>query len=210
MNNAGFGLRGAFGDQAWPEAEAMLQVLVVAATELCRGVLPAMRRAGHGRILNVASLAGLIPSLPGSTLYAASKAYLVRLSQSLAAENRSEGLRVVALCPGYVHTEFHAVLGVEERMRRQLPLPLWMEADTVAQLALRALEGEKGGGGAGPDQPGAGGPGPLAARTRRDGPERPLLPPLPRLRGRPGWGAGHIRSWIGAIRTHLPHPTAQQ
>ncbi|MFM7676727.1 MAG: SDR family NAD(P)-dependent oxidoreductase [Synechococcus sp.] len=143
VNNAGFGLRGAFGDQAWPEVETMLQVLVVAATELCRGVLPGMQRAGEGRILNVASLAGLIPSLPGSTLYAASKAYLVRLSQSLAAENRSRGLRVVALCPGYVRTEFHAVLGVEERMRRQLPAPLWMEADTLARHALRALEGEK-------------------------------------------------------------------
>ncbi|MEB3264633.1 MAG: SDR family NAD(P)-dependent oxidoreductase [Synechococcus sp.] len=143
VNNAGFGLRGAFGDQAWPEAETMLQVLVVAATELCRGVLPAMRRAGEGRILNVASLAGLIPSLPGSTLYAASKAYLVRLSQSLAAESGSQGIRVVALCPGYVRTEFHAVLGVEERMRRQLPGPLWMKADALALQALRALEGDR-------------------------------------------------------------------
>ena len=59
----------------------------------------------------MASLAGLIPGLPGSTLYSASKAFLIRFSQSLAAENRATGVRVLALCPGYVHTECHAEIG---------------------------------------------------------------------------------------------------
>jgi len=141
VNNAGFGLRGAFAEASWPEAEAMLQVLVSAPLQLCHGLLPAMQARGQGQVLNVASLAGLVPGLPGSTLYSASKALLIRFSQSLAAENHATGVRVLAVCPGYVHTEFHAVLGVEERMQR-LPGLFWMEADDLAARVLTALEGQ--------------------------------------------------------------------
>ena len=142
VNNAGFGLRGAFQQASWPEVQRMLQLMVEVPTQLIQAVLPGMQAAQQGRILNVASLAGLIPGLPGSCLYSASKAYLIRLSQSLAAENRSLGIRVMVLCPGYVHTEFHAVLGVEERMRR-LPALFWMESAQVADRALKALAGSR-------------------------------------------------------------------
>lgn len=141
VNNAGFGLRGAFTANDWSGAEAMLLVMVQAATQLSHALLAPMQQHGSGRILNVASLAGLIPGLPGSTLYSASKAFLIRFSQSLAAEQQGSGVRVMALCPGYVHTEFHAVLGVEERMRR-LPGLFWMESDQLAALALQALRGD--------------------------------------------------------------------
>jgi short-subunit dehydrogenase len=140
VNNAGFGLRGAFAEASWPEAEAMLQVLVSAPLQLCHGLLPAMQARGQGQVLNVASLAGLVPGLPGSTLYSACKALLIRFSQSLAAENRRTGVRVLALCPGYVRSEFHTVLGVEEQMRR-LPGLFWMEADELARQAIAALDG---------------------------------------------------------------------
>lgn len=113
INNAGFGLRGDFHAQPWERAEAMLQLMVNAPVQLTSALLPAMRTRGRGRIVNVASLAGLVPGLPGSTLYSASKAFLIRFSQSLAAENRAHGIEVMALCPGYVRSEFHAVLGVE-------------------------------------------------------------------------------------------------
>jgi len=142
VNNAGFGLRGGFQQATWPEVQRMLQLMVEVPTQLMQAVLPGMQAAQQGRILNVASLAGLIPGLPGSCLYSASKAYLIRLSQSLAAENRSLGIRVMVLCPGYVHTEFHAVLGVEERMR-QLPALFWMESAQVADRALKALDGSR-------------------------------------------------------------------
>jgi short-subunit dehydrogenase len=143
VNNAGFGLGGHLARVPWSRAEAMLQLMVTTCVALCHGVLPAMQSAGSGRILNVASLAGLVPGLPGSALYSASKAFLIRFTQSLALENREDGVRVMALCPGYVHTEFHAVLGVEERMRRNLPGLLWMEADDLAQRALTALDGRR-------------------------------------------------------------------
>lgn len=142
VNNAGFGLRGGFQQATWPEVQRMLQLMVEVPTQLIQAMLPGMQAAQQGRILNVASLAGLIPGLPGSCLYSASKAYLIRLSQSLAAENRSLGIRVMVLCPGYVHTEFHAVLGVEERMR-QLPALFWLESSQVADRALKALDGSR-------------------------------------------------------------------
>ena len=141
VNNAGFGLRGDFTANGWSRAEAMLQLMVVAPARLCHGLLPAMQARGEGVILNVASLAGLIPGLPGSTLYSASKGFLIRLSQSLAAENRGRGVRVLALCPGYVRSEFHSTLGVQERMQR-LPGLFWMEADDLAARVLTALEGQ--------------------------------------------------------------------
>jgi len=143
INNAGFGLRGTYEQVGWQEAAAMLQLMVVACAELCHALLPAMQRAGSGRIVNVASLAGLVPGLPGSTLYGACKAFLIHFSQSLALENRERGVRVMALCPGYVRSEFHAVLGVEERMRQRLPGLLWMDADELARRSLDALDGSR-------------------------------------------------------------------
>ncbi len=142
VNNAGFGLRGDFHAQPWERAEAMLQLMVNAPVQLTGALLPAMRARGRGRIVNVASLAGLVPGLPGSTLYSASKAFLIRFSQSLAAENREHGIQVMALCPGYVRSEFHAVLGVEERMRK-LPGLFWMDADALAERTLIALDQQR-------------------------------------------------------------------
>lgn len=139
INNAGFGLRGDYTDTPWPEAEAMLQLMVTAPAQLTHHLLPAMRERGEGVIIQVASLAGLIPGLPGSTLYSASKAFLIRFSQSLAAENRDRGVRVLVVCPGYVRSEFHAVLGVQERMQR-LPGLFWMEADDLAVRVLQAVD----------------------------------------------------------------------
>lgn len=140
VNNAGFGLRGNFDTIPWQEAEEMLRLMVVACAELCHGVLPEMQRAGGGRIVNVASLAGLVPGLPGSTLYSACKAFLIRFSQSLALENRPHGVRVMALCPGYVRTEFHSASGAAER-KGGLPGLFWMDADRLARRTLAELEG---------------------------------------------------------------------
>ena len=142
VNNAGFGLRGDYTDNPWHKASAMLQLMVMSPAHLCHALLPAMQAAGGGTIVTIASLAGLIPGLPGSTLYSASKAFLIRFSQSLAAENRSSGVRVLAVCPGYVRTEFHAVLGVEARMQR-LPGLFWMDASVLAQRVVAALDGQR-------------------------------------------------------------------
>ena len=86
--------------------------MVTAVGELTHLYLPAMEAAGHGRILNVASLAGLVPASPGHTMYGATKAWLIRFSECLALEVKSRGVNVCALCPGFTYTEFHDANGM--------------------------------------------------------------------------------------------------
>jgi short-subunit dehydrogenase len=141
VNNAGFGLRGDFEALDPLAVQRMLQVLVQAVVELSQSTLPEIGRQPDGFLLNVASLAGVVPGLAGSALYSACKAFLIRFSQSLAAEQGEHGVRVLVLCPGYVHTEFHAQLGAQERINN-LPGWFWMEADELARRSLRALDGQ--------------------------------------------------------------------
>lgn len=139
VNNAGYGVTGTFLSQPWPTHADFIQVMMTAPTELCHRLLPGMRARGGGRIVNVASLAGLLPAPAGHTLYAASKAYLIKFSQALALENRAHGVRVCALCPGFTYSEFHDVNGARELVK-DMPRWLWMDAEPVAREALAALE----------------------------------------------------------------------
>lgn len=139
FNNAGYGLTGYFLSQPWEAQADFLQVMVTAPTELCHRLLPAMCRRGHGRIINVASLAGHIPGSAGQTLYAGAKAYLIKLSQALHLEYRHQGVHTSALCPGFTYSEFHDVTGSREMVSR-LPVWLWMDAQTVVRDGLAAVE----------------------------------------------------------------------
>ena len=139
VNNAGYGVTGSFLSRPWTTHADFIQVLMTAPAELCHRFLPAMRERGHGRIVNVASLAGLIPAPAGHTLYAASKAYLIKFSQALSLENRAYGVHVLACCPGFTYSEFHDVTGTREQMKG-LPGWMWMDADAVVRDALAAVE----------------------------------------------------------------------
>jgi short-subunit dehydrogenase len=88
-------------------------------------------------VIHVASLAGLLHGSPGSTLYAASKAFLVRFAESLALELEGTGVTATAVCPGFVYSEFHDVAGTRERVRT-LPKAAWLQADEVARTGLDA------------------------------------------------------------------------
>jgi short-subunit dehydrogenase len=114
-----------------------------APTELTHRLLPGMTERRFGRILNVASLAGLLPGARGHTLYAATKAYLIRFSQSLHLETTGSGVQVSALCPGFTWSEFHDVNGTRETTRKSTPDWLWMGADEVAEAGLEALEANR-------------------------------------------------------------------
>lgn len=139
VNNAGYGVPGRFLSSNWQVHADFLQVLVTSVCELTHRFLPAMEAAGHGRILNVASLAGLVPASAGHTLYGAAKAFVIRFSESLAQETRPRGVHVTALCPGMTFTEFHDVNGMRERVSK-LPSWLWQDAATVARLGIDAVE----------------------------------------------------------------------
>ena len=136
VNNAGFGTHGTFLSVSADDAGRMLDVHVRASLRLAHAVLPAMVRRGQGAVINVASLAGLLP-IPGSATYSATKAYLIAFSEALSMELTGTGVKVQALCPGLTHTGFHQAMG--GAAPRYTFAPLWMSADSVAAGSLAAL-----------------------------------------------------------------------
>jgi uncharacterized protein len=138
VNNAGYGVPGRFDQPAWPTHAAFLQVMVIAVCELTYRVLPGMIERRWGRIINIASLAGHVPSPAGHTLYGASKAFVIRFSEALAAERSADGILTTAVCPGFTLSEFHDVTGTRARVS-QMPSYMWMDAATVAEQGYAAV-----------------------------------------------------------------------
>lgn len=139
VNNAGYGLPGTFVAQPWAEHAKFLQVMVTAVCELSYLFLPEMQRARSGAIMNVASLAGHVPGSAGHTLYAASKAFMIKFSQSLGLENAGTGVKVCAVCPGFTLSEFHDVTGTREQVSKMPPW-MWSKAEDVAREGIDAME----------------------------------------------------------------------
>jgi short-subunit dehydrogenase len=137
INNAGLGGLGRFDRVDPARVGEMLQVNILALTELTRLLLPGMVARGRGRIMLVGSVAGFQPG-PGMAVYFASKAYVLSLGEALAHELRGTGVTVTTLCPGATATDFFAVAGarnavIARRRHRMMP------ADRVARIGYRAL-----------------------------------------------------------------------
>jgi uncharacterized protein len=139
VNNAGYGLQGNYLASSWQDHAAFMQVLVEAPLELAHRLLPGMQQRRFGRIINVASLAGHVPGAAGATLYGASKAFLIKFSQSLNLENQTTGVHVSALCPGFTHSEFHDVNGMRDEISK-LPSWMWLDARKVVEIGFDGAE----------------------------------------------------------------------
>ena len=142
VNNAGLGMPGHFIDIDWQEHSRFIQLMMTTVCELTWRLLPGMQSRQRGFIINVASLAGLIPGSAGHTLYGASKAFLIRFSESLAQENADTGIRVSALCPGFTYSEFHDANDTRQQVS-QLPSWMWMEAEPVVAFGIDSVIGKK-------------------------------------------------------------------
>jgi short-subunit dehydrogenase len=139
VNNAGYGVPGRYLRSTWETHDAFLRVMTGAVAELTHRLLPGMVERGFGRVINVASLAGLVPASAGHTLYGASKLFVIRFSEALALEVAPLGVRVCALCPGFTYSEFHDVNGMRAKVSR-MPSFLWMDAARVAREGYDAVE----------------------------------------------------------------------
>jgi short-subunit dehydrogenase len=122
VNSAGIGLAGPFHAQSPDDLARLTDLNVRALTQLTRHYLPAMRLRGRGGILNLASLGGYTPG-PWQAAYYASKAYVISLSEAIAAETAGEGIRVCAVAPGPVNTAWHERAGAETGLYRTLVPP---------------------------------------------------------------------------------------
>jgi hypothetical protein len=144
INNAGFGDLGTFETSDPAKIESMLAVNIVALTRLTRWLLPGMLARKSGWICNVGSTAGLIP-LPTFAVYAATKAYVNSFSEALRIELHGSGVRVLALCPGPVETEFGQVAARENSKRKFASPPFLRVTKTdVVRQTLNALARGKG------------------------------------------------------------------
>ena len=140
VNNAGYGVPGSYASVSWTDHERFMQVMVLAVCNLTYRLLPAMVERGWGRIINIASVAGMVPAPAGHTLYGASKAFLIRFSEALNSENAAKGVHVTAVCPGFTWSEFHDVTGTRDKMNK-VPGLLWLEASSVAREGYDAVMG---------------------------------------------------------------------
>ncbi len=118
----------------------MIELNVAALTQLTHGLLPDMIEAGKGAILNISSLASLLP-IPDRGVYAASKAYVTSFSEALRLELGEHGISVVAVCPGPVHTGFGETAG-REGAPGETPAREWfyVSKEEVVRAALAGLD----------------------------------------------------------------------
>lgn len=137
INNAGYSVTGKFPAISIDDHLDMIKVHVIASVRFSHAALVAMIEAARGAIINVSSMAALLPLR--NVTYSATKAYLVTFSQALQNEIAGSGVTIQALCPGFTYSEFHDNRQRVSFRRSDVPRFLWGEADDVVEASLSAL-----------------------------------------------------------------------
>lgn len=138
VNNAGSEGPDLIRTRDWARQDAYLRLMMTSVAGMCHEFMPAMIEGGYGRVLNVASVAGRM-TVGGDYSYGPTKAYLIALSKALASAYKDQGVLVMALCPGFTHTDFHASDKLSI-MKSNTPGFIWYDADVVIREGLDALE----------------------------------------------------------------------
>jgi short-subunit dehydrogenase len=141
VNAAGLGANGRFDRQDPSRVSEILQVNVVALTELTRMLLPGMVARRKGQVMLVASTAGFQAG-PQMAVYCATKAYVLRFGEAIAHELRRSGVTVTTLCPGATETEFADVAGAGKSALFKGQLPVMSAAD-VARIGYQGLKARR-------------------------------------------------------------------
>lgn len=138
VNNAGSEGPDLLRTRDWARNDDYLRLMVTSVAAMCHEFIPGMLERGDGRVINVASVAGRM-TVSGDYSYGPTKAYLIALSKGLASACRDRGVKVMALCPGFTHTEFHESDKLTA-MKKATPGFIWYDADVVIREGLTALE----------------------------------------------------------------------
>lgn len=138
INNAGSEGPDLIKVRDWERHDAYLRLMMTSVAAMCHQFIPGMLARGFGRVLNVASIAGRM-TVNGDYSYGPTKAYLIALSKALATAYKPQGVHVMALCPGFTHTDFHASDKLTI-MKSNTPGFIWYDADVVIREGLAALE----------------------------------------------------------------------
>jgi uncharacterized protein len=138
INNAGYGVSGAFASLSWEDHQKYIQVMCTSPTKLIHCYLPGMLERGYGKILNVASFSSYFVGSPYLTLYAALKHYVLVLSHSLYGETIGTGVTVTAMCPGGTKTDWFAKADSEDAVA-SLPQFTFLSSAEVAQRGYEAM-----------------------------------------------------------------------
>jgi len=139
VNNAGLGDYGEFVSSDWGKLQSMLGVNIEALTHLTHLLVPQMIERGRGAIIQVSSLASLIP-IPDFAVYAATKAYVTSFSEALRLELREHRIPVLAVCPGPVRTEFGEVARRDPNRNIPAKKSFYVPKQQVVAESLAALE----------------------------------------------------------------------
>jgi hypothetical protein len=139
INNAGLGANGAFATSDAVRIGEMLQVNIVALTELTRLMLPAMIARKRGRVMLLASTASFQPG-PQIAVYCATKAYVLSLGEAIAYELRHSGVTVTSVCPGPTATEFSRVAGTENIALHRGTMNSVMTSAEVARIGYQGTK----------------------------------------------------------------------
>ena len=135
INNAGIGYTGNLSETPLEDWQEVINLNLTSVFQCMMGILPGMRQQGEGTIINIASIAAK-QAFPGWGAYCVSKAGLVSLSQTLAQEERANGIRVIAICPGSVNTEIWDTPKVHANFDRSRMLTPEIVAATILHAVL--------------------------------------------------------------------------
>ncbi|MEL6439591.1 MAG: SDR family oxidoreductase [Cyanobacteria bacterium J06621_8] len=138
VNNAGFGDYGSFSDRPLSKQMAMIQLNISAVVELTGLFLPPMQQRKAGAIINVSSIAGFQP-IPYMSVYAATKAFVLNFSEALWAENKDQGVKILALCPGPTESEFYKAAEFPSSATGVTGMTM-ADPDKVVAASLKALD----------------------------------------------------------------------
>lgn len=139
VNNAGYAVDGRLGEVDWAQHKALLDVHVTATTQLTHAALPNLLKA-KGILINVASVASWMPTAQ-SVLYGPTKAYIRSFTESVGLAYRGDGLKALALCPGFTITDFHSRMGINpDKFYKHKGITRSWTAEQVVSHSFRDLD----------------------------------------------------------------------